>query len=141
MLKRLFFPLGRPCKAQAPSDDQIRTLGQMIMEPSSVRDALAEPAYISQDPEDSIGRVEATFNKLLEVEPGFLAYLKAEGKGQLEGKTVLEKLQDAARKGIINESQVDAINEYDAMRYDCLLTDAFDKDLKEVKVHAERPMM
>ncbi|WP_197477468.1 acyl-CoA dehydrogenase [Alcanivorax sp. HI0044] len=141
VLKRLFFPLGRPCKAQAPSDDQIRTLGQMIMEPSSVRDALAEPAYISQDPEDSIGRVEATFNKLLEVEPGFLAYLKAEGKGQLEGETVLEKLQDAARKGIINESQVEAINEYDAMRYDCLLTDAFDKDLKEVKVHAERPMM
>ena len=62
-------------------------------------------------------------------------------RDRLEGKTVLEKLQDAARKGIINESQVDAINEYDAMRYDCLLTDAFDKDLKEVKVHAERPMM
>ena len=46
-LKGLFFPFGRPCKAQPPSDDLIRSLGQMIMEPSSVRDALAEPAYIS----------------------------------------------------------------------------------------------
>jgi len=140
-LKGLFFPFGRPCKAQAPSDDQIRTLGDMIMAPSSVRDALAEPAYISQDPEDAIGRVEATFNKLLEVEPAYLAFLKAEGKGQLEGSTILEKLQDAASKGIIDADQVDPVNEYDAMRYDCLLTDAFDMDLKDVNVHAERPMM
>ena len=141
LLKGLFFPFGRPCKAQAPSDDQIRTLGDMIMAPSSVRDALAEPAYISQDPEDSIGRVEATFNKLLEVEPAYLAFLKADGKGQLEGKTMLEKLQDAASKGIIDADQVEAVNEYDAMRYDCLLTDAFDMELKDVNVHAERPMM
>ena len=84
--------------------------------------------------------MEATYNKLLEVEPAYLAFLKAEGKGELEGSTVEEKLRDAADKGIINASQVDAINEYDAMRYDCLLTDAFDKDLKEVQVHAERPM-
>ncbi len=112
----------------------------MIMEPSSVRDALAEPAYISQDPEDSIGRVEATCNKLLEVEPGFWL---SESRGQRSAgrQDRTGKLQDAARKGIIDESQVDAINEYDAMRYDCLLTDAFDKDLKEVQVHAERPMI
>ena len=113
----------------------------MIMAPSSVRDALAEPAYISQDPADAIGRVEATFNKLLEVEPAYLAFLKADGKGQLEGNSVLEKLQDAASKGIIDADQVDPVNEYDAMRYDCLLTDAFDMDLKDVNVHAERPMM
>lgn len=140
VFKFLFFPMGRPCKAMAPSDDQIRTLGNMIMEPSSVRDALATPAYIPTDPEDAIGRVEATFNKLLEVEPDYLAFLKANGKGKLSGETFLDRLRDAAKQGIIPADQVDAINEYDAMRYDCLLTDAFDKDLKEVQVHAERPL-
>ncbi len=141
VLKRLFFPFGRPCKAQAPGDEQIRTLGEIIMSPSSVRDALAQPAYIPSDPDDAIGRVEATYNKLLEVEPAWLAFLKADGKGQLDGNSVLEKLKDAASKGIISEDQVEAVNEYDAMRYDCLLTDAFDKNLKKVKVHAERPIM
>ena len=117
VLKRLFFPFGRPCKAQAPGDEQIRTLGEMIMSPSSVRDALAQPAYIPSDPDDAIGRVEATYNKLLEVEPAWLAFLKADGKGQLDGNSVLEKLKDAASKGIISEDQVEAVNEYDAMRY------------------------
>ncbi|MDX1803375.1 MAG: acyl-CoA dehydrogenase [Alcanivorax sp.] len=139
LLKGMFFPFGRPCRAQAPSDDQIRKLGNLIMEPSSVRDALAMPAYISNDPEDAIGRVETTFNKLLEVEPAYLAFLKADGKGELSGNSVLEKLQDAASKGLIPADQVEAVNDYDAMRYDCLLTDAFDKKLQKVKVHAERP--
>ncbi|EKF75078.1 acyl-CoA dehydrogenase [Alcanivorax hongdengensis A-11-3] len=141
VFKALFFPFGRPCMAQAPDDDMIRMLGTQIMEPSSVRDALAEPAYISRDPEDAIGRVEVTYSKLLEVEPAYMAFLKADGKGQLQGSTVLEKLQDAAEKGVIARDQVDAVNDYDAMRYDCLLTDAFDKNLKKVKVHAERPSM
>ena len=141
VLKGLFFPFGRPCKAQAPSDDQIRTLGEMIMAPSSVRDALAEPAYISQDPEDAIGRVEATYNKLLEVEPAWIAFLKAEGKGQLEGATVLDKLKDAASKGIISESPGGCRQR---VRRHALRLPAhrrFRQEPEEVKVHAERPVM
>ena len=139
MLKCMFFPLGRPCNAQPPSDDQIRTLGTMIMEPSSVRDALAANVFLSDDPTDPIGRLEATYNKLLEVEPDYLAVLKADGKGQLEGSLFKEKVQDAANKGIIAADKVDAVDEYDAMRYDCLLTDAFDKKLKKPSELGGRP--
>ena len=52
-----------------------------------------------------------------------------------------EKVHWLASKGLIDADQVDPVNEYDAMRYDCLLTDAFDMDLKDVNVHAERPVM
>ena len=58
-------------------------------------------AYISVDPKDSIGRVEVTYNKLLEVERDYEAFLKADGKGKLEGETIQAKLEDAAAKGII----------------------------------------
>ena len=139
ILKGVFFPLGRPAGAQKPSDELIRTLGEQIMNPSSVRDALAANAYISVDPKDSIGRVEVTYNKLLEVERDYEAFLKADGKGKLEGETLQAKLEDAAAKGIIPNDQVQAILDYDEMRYDCLLTDAFDKELKEVDMNTQRP--
>ena len=140
LLKGLFFPLGRPCLAHKPSDELIRTLGEQIMSPSSVRDALAANAYIPQDPEDNIGRVEATYNKLLEVESDFEAFYKADLKGKLEGDTLRAKVENAAAQGIIPNDKVEAILEYDEMRYDCLLTDAFDKEFKEVQMHTERPI-
>ncbi|HBP68109.1 MAG TPA: hypothetical protein DD717_07780, partial [Alcanivorax sp.] len=67
------------------------------------------------------------------------AFLKADGKGKLEGETIQAKLEDAAAKGIIPNDQVQAILDYDEMRYDCLLTDAFDKELKEVDMNTQRP--
>jgi len=139
ILKGVFFPFGRPTGAHKPSDELIRTLGEQIMNPSSVRDALAANAYISVDPEDGVGRVEVTYNKLLEVEHDYEAFLKADGKGKLEGDTIQAKLEDAAAKGIIPTDQVQAILDYDEMRYDCLLTDAFDMELKNVDMNTQRP--
>lgn len=139
ILKGVFFPFGRPAGAHKPSDVLIRTLGEQIMNPSSVRDALAANAYISVDPEDSVGRVEVTYNKLLEVEGDYEAFLKADDKGKLEGDTIQAKLEDAAAKGIIPSDQVQAILDYDEMRYDCLLTDAFDMELKNVDMNTQRP--
>ncbi|HEX5678806.1 MAG TPA: acyl-CoA dehydrogenase [Alcanivorax sp.] len=139
ILKGMFFPFGRPAGAHKPSDVLIRTLGEQIMNPSSVRDALAANAYISVDPEDSVGRVEVTYNKLLEVEGDYEAFLKADDKGKLEGDTIQAKLEDAAAKGIIPSDQVQAILDYDEMRYDCLLTDAFDMELKNVDMNTQRP--
>ncbi len=140
VMKWLFFPFGRPNGAHRPHDDLIRTLGEQIMSPTSVREALARGAYISRDPQDSIGRVEATYNKLLEVEKEYHAFLKAEGHGKLSGHDMKAKLEDAASQGLIPEDKVQAILEYDAMRYDCLLTDAFDKQLREVRMNTDRPM-
>lgn len=140
ILKGLFFPFGRPKGAHRAHDDLVRSLGEQIMSPTSVRDALSSNAYISTDPQDALGRVETTYNKLLEVEHDYHAFLKAAGKGELSGETIRERLEDAAAKGIIGSDKVDALAEYDDMRYDCLLTDAFDKDLKEVKMHTERPV-
>lgn len=140
LLKGWFFPLGRPAGAHRPGDDLIRTVGDQIMEPTSVRESLASFTYRCDDPEDAIGRVENTYRKLLEVEPAYLAFLKADGKGELDGETLEERLHVAVAKGVIAGDKVNELLEYDALRYDCLLTDAFDFELKEVKMHTERPV-
>lgn len=124
LVKAMAFPFGGVVKA--PNDDMIRELGTLIMEPTSVRDTFGSFTYLSLDPEDALGRVECTYRKLLEVDDAWQAVLKAVSRGKLSGRSLAEQLDDAAAQGIIRQEDIQPLLEYDAMRYDCLLTDAFD---------------
>ncbi len=107
-----------------PSDELVRELGDLIMEDNPVRQQLAHYVFVSHDPEDAMGRVESTFQMLLALGPLWSTYLKAQNK--LTGATMAEKLQDAVAKNIIQPQDVNRLLEYDARRFDCILTDAFD---------------
>lgn len=123
-LKWMTFPWGRI--VNKPSDDSIRALGNLIMEDNPIRRNLADYLYIPGDPNDATGRVEHTFQLLLALGPTWDAFARAQGRGELAGDTLDERLQDAVTKGIIQAEDVAALKEYDAARYDCILTDAFD---------------
>ena len=110
-----------------PDDDQIRNLGDMILEPNPVRAALAEKVYVSSDPEDAVGRLETTYQMLLDVDDAWQAFSRAYSKGELTATDVAGALEEAADKGIITAQDVAALAQYDARRYDCLLTDHFDQ--------------
>lgn len=107
-----------------PSDELVRELGDLIMEDNPVRQQLAHYVFVSHDPEDAMGRVESTFQMLLALGPLWSTYLKVQNK--LAGSTMAEKLQDAVAKNIIQPQDVNRLLEYDARRFDCILTDAFD---------------
>lgn len=131
LIQVVAFPTGRV--VAPPSDDLIRELGDMIMEPTSVREIFGSYTYISEDPKDSTGRVEMTYRKLLEVDDAWQAFLKADSKGKLAGDNLDDKLASAASQGIIREQDIAGIREYDALRYDCLLTDAFEPEFFHTK--------
>ncbi len=125
LLRVVCLPLGR--FASAPDDEQVRTLGELIMQPNPVRTALAEYVYISDDPEDAVGRLETTYRILLEVDDAWQAFCRARSKGELQAGTLEEALQEAVEKGIIRAEDAEPLAAYDARRYDCLLTDNFEK--------------
>ena len=108
-----------------PSDDLTRELGDLMLEDNPVRQQLAQYVFVSHDPEDAAGRVESTFQMLLALGPLWTTWLKNQNK--LTGSNMAEKLQDAVSKNIIQPQDVNRLLEYDARRYDCILTDAFDK--------------
>jgi acyl-CoA dehydrogenase len=110
----------------APDDHQIRALGDLILEPNPVREALAEMVFVSGDAGDAIGRVETTYQMLLQVESAWQAFTRARKKGELDATDLAGALQEAAAKDIITADEAIALAEYDARRYDCLLTDHFD---------------
>jgi len=108
-----------------PTDDLTRELGDLMLEDNPVRQQLAQYIFVSHDPEDAAGRVESTFQMLLALGPLWTTWLKNQNK--LTGSNMAEKLQDAVSKNIIQPQDVNRLLEYDARRYDCILTDAFDK--------------
>lgn len=123
-LRLAILPLGR-CHP-APRDAQVRELGNLIMEPNPVRKLLAGQVYVSQDPEDAVGRVETTYQLLLEVEKAFLAFARGRAKGEITADGLADALAEAVDKGVIREQDREALRHYEERRRDCLLTDHFD---------------
>jgi acyl-CoA dehydrogenase len=123
LIKFITLPYGKI--VHKPHDDLVRELGDLIMEDNPVRQKFAQYLYVSHDPLDSAGRVESTYQMLLALGPLWSTWLKNQNK--LAGVTIEEKLQDAVSKNIIQPQDVSRILEYDARRFDCILTDAFDK--------------
>jgi len=112
---------------QKPNDDLIRALGDLIMEDNPVRQMLGQYLHISQDPQDAAGRVESTYQMLLALGSVWHNFSKARSAGKLHGATLEEQAQDAVAKNIIQPHDVARVLEYDARRFDCLLTDAFEQ--------------
>ncbi|MES1925199.1 acyl-CoA dehydrogenase [Salinisphaera sp. T31B1] len=125
-LRFLVFPTGLAHKG--PSDALINRLGEEIMEPSAFRDRLSANIHIGKDYKSATGRMEQTFNRLIEVEPVYDIFFKAVAKGQADGFTVDERLASCVDQGILTEDQARQVKEYDDMRYDAILTDAFSKE-------------
>ena len=131
-LRTLCLPLGRRYKA--PNDKQIRLLGKLIMEPNPVRESLKQYVFMSDNPEDAVGRVETTYQMLLDVDSSWQAFSRALSKGKLDtGKqgdastSLDDSLKEAVSQGIISEADVSPLKEYNQRRYDCVLTDHFEK--------------
>ncbi|HOY22695.1 MAG TPA: acyl-CoA dehydrogenase [Cellvibrio sp.] len=108
-----------------PSDDLTRELGDLMLEDNPIRQHLAQYVYVSHEPDDAAGRVESTYQMLLALGPLWTTWLKNQNK--LTGANMTEKLQDAVSKNIIQPQDVTRLLEYDARRFDCILTDAFEK--------------
>lgn len=125
VLRRIVFPFGQPYRR--PSDRQNAAVAKLMMRINDVTRELRDDIYIG-GAESPTGSLMQTFEKLLEVEPYYERFLKAANKGEIAGETLEEQLEDARAKGMLSEGEAQAIREYDAMRYEAILTDDFEAD-------------
>lgn len=125
MLKMITFSTGRI--VAKPDDNLIRELGDLIMDENPVRQHLGQFIYLNHNADDATGRVESTYQMLLALGPVWHTFLRAQSSGKVQGETIEARLQDAASKNIIQQSDIARLLEYDARRFDCVLTDAFDQ--------------
>jgi len=68
------------------------------------------------------------FELLQRIQPRYDAFLKAVSSGKVSGASLDEQLEQAAADGIVEKDDIALICEYDALRYECILTDDFDPE-------------
>lgn len=129
LVKFICFPLGRP--VEKPSDALKLEVGEWIMQENAFRDQLKQHVYYVTEPDDVTGRMESTFLMLLEIEELWNRFKRAESKGQFNGLTFEENIEDALQQGFINPEEAEKLLAYNVKRFDSMLTDVFDTDLKE----------
>ena len=128
------FPSGR---IFTPASDELkRQLGDTFMDDFAAnpfRDYLKTMVYYNTDPGDVTGRMEHAYQTLVEIEPLWQKFKKAEHQDSFEGLTFEDHVVHASQNGGITEEEAEVLIQYNAMRFDSLLTDVFDKHLSEAQ--------
>ncbi|WDZ52203.1 acyl-CoA dehydrogenase [Acinetobacter vivianii] len=127
MVKLICFPFGRPIAA--PSDQLKQEMAQLMMQEHAFRDQLKQHVYYTTDANDVMGRMESTFQSLLQLQPLWNKFKKAESKDQFTGLSFEEHIANAIEIGFISTAEAESLLQYNAKRYDSMLTDIFDEHL------------
>ena len=130
LVKFVCFPFGRPLVK--PSDELMQRAGDLIMEDNAFRNLLKQHVYYNTDPQDVTGRMESTFQSLLQINNLWDKFKKSESKDLFKGLTFEEHIHDAIQINFITQVEANRLLEYNAIRYDSMLTDIFNEHLNEV---------
>jgi len=136
MMKFVVFPplSGR---AKQPTDKLGQTIALQMMENTELRARYAEGVYTGSANEP-LGRVEAAFQMCQTIEPLYNKFARAVAKGKTPGCYGTEaQLAACVEQQILTAEEAKQVAEYDALRADAMLTDAFTKEYirGEVKVN------
>lgn len=127
LIKRMCFPFRRA--AAPPSDRLKRAAAEHMMQNNAFRQELTKHVHYSLAPHDVSGRMENAFLQLLNIEPLWDRFKKAEAKGQFKGLSFEEHIADAIAQNALTQSEAEQLTAYNIQRYDSMLTDIFDMQL------------
>lgn len=128
-VKWICFPFGRVISK--PDDELKQQVAELMMQEHPFREQLKHHVFYSTKADDVTGRLEHTFQILRTIEPLWDKFKKAESKGKFKGLTFEENIENATKEGFISESEAQQLLQYNAIRFDSMLTDIFDENLNK----------
>lgn len=128
-VKWICFPFGRVISK--PDDELKQQVAELMMQEHPFREQLKHHVFYSTKADDVTGRLEYAFQILRTLEPLWDKFKKAESKGKFKGLTFEENIEQAIKEGFISESEAQQLLQYNAIRFDSMLTDVFDEDLNK----------
>lgn len=128
-VKWICFPFGRVISK--PDDELKQQVAELMMQEHPFREQLKHHVFYSTKADDVTGRLEHTFQILRTLEPLWDKFKKAESKGKFKGLTFEENIEHATKEGFISESEAQQLLQYNAIRFDSMLTDVFDEHLNK----------
>lgn len=126
-VKWICFPFGRVISK--PDDELKQQVAELMMQEHPFREQLKHHVFYSTKADDVTGRLEHAFQILRTLEPLWDKFKKAESKGKFTGLTFEENIAHATKEGFISENEAQQLLQYNAIRFDSMLTDVFDENL------------
>jgi acyl-CoA dehydrogenase len=122
-LNVLLMPWGAPLRK--PSDKLDQKVAELLQIPSEARSRLGNGQYLTNHPDNPVGRLEATLALILKIEP--IVDRIAKHKGKKVPFIFLDKLADEAlAESWINEHEAELLKEAEAGRLYVINVDDFD---------------
>jgi len=108
ILNMVIFPLTKP---YGGANDKLgHKVARLLLTPSPTRDRLTRGVYLTDDPDDAMGRIEHALNKVLEAEDAERKLRDAIRIGLIKAKDFDKAIQDAINQSIINQHEADKIS-------------------------------
>lgn len=108
-LRVLMFPFGKPFSP--PSDKLIHQVAKIGLEPSPTRDRLTEGCYLSNDPNDAVGRIEHAFNLAIQAEDLEYKFKRLNKADKLSAITHAARIVEAVEKDFISKAEGQQLEE------------------------------
>ncbi len=126
-LRLLVFPKG--LTLNAPYDKVGAKVASILLTPGAARDRLTAGAYVPNDENDVIGRLDFAMLATIKADPIEAKVRKAVKDGLLPQRTLAERRQAAVVQGIITQAEMEHMVYTDRLRKEVIKVDDFEHDL------------
>ena len=135
LMRMAVFPFGTHYK---PAPDWLgHKCAELVLAPGEVRDRLTRYIYVSQNPNDPTGLLEATFAKVVAAEVAEKKLDRAVRAGQVRRVHGTDWIGDAAKVGVITSEEAALLREVETLTARVIAVDHFDP--AEVRPHYMTP--
>lgn len=126
LMRALIFPLGNLTR---PAKDRLaKPMVALVLEPTATRDRLTREIFISKDPNDNLGVLEAAFIKTVETDDINKRLERAVKSGKVRRFLGNDFIAEAVREGVVTEAEGEQLREREALVAKIVAVDHFDPD-------------
>ena len=107
LLNMVIFPLTKP---YGGANDKLgHKIARLLLSPSAVRDRLTHDIYVTEDPDDAVGRLEHALKKVIEAEDAERKFRDAIRIGLVTSQDYDSAVEEAIQQSIIDQNEADKI--------------------------------
>ena len=124
LMRMVVFPIGR--HFHEPTDRLGHEIATMLLQPSAARDRLTRGVFVSDDPDDAVGRIETALPKVIAAEPVERKLRQAEKRGDIAGETMDALVEAGLKAQLINKQEAQLVTDATAARMNAISVDDFE---------------
>jgi acyl-CoA dehydrogenase len=119
-----------------PSDKLGHQVAQILQTPGVQRDRLTAGIYLSDHPDEAIGRLEQALNATIQIEPMVKRLKAATRKDQLPKGKLADQVEKAIAIGLLTQSEADQVLKAEMLRNEAIQVDSFTFE----EYHQQQPL-